>query len=347
MKGGWVRVSFLKGLKIGMILGMSANTSTSLSMKKILLSGVKPTGRSHIGNYFGAMKQFVDLQDSYEARVFVANLHAITTLQDKSGLESNTRDVVLDYLAIGLDPAKTTLYYQSDVPHVAELAWIFECLTTMPYLMRAHAFKDAEAKDKEINVGVFNYPLLMAADILVHDADLVPVGKDQKQHIEIAREVAEKFNRIYGETFKIPEPLILEDVATVLGTDGQKMSKSYGNTIELFASDEEITKAVMSIVTDSSSGVPKNVYAIHTLIKDKSSLDKLYEKKKGQYKELKEALVEDMKKFISPMREKRKEWEGKSDEVEKIITEGGKKMRKVVHEKMIEVRKKVGLIHHE
>ncbi len=315
--------------------------------KKILLSGVKPTGRPHIGNYFGAMKQFVDLQDSYESRIFVANLHAITTLQDKKELESNTRDVVLDYLAIGLDPAKSTLYYQSDVSHVAELAWIFECLTTMPYLMRAHAFKDAEAKNKEINVGVFNYPLLMAADILVHDADVVPVGKDQKQHMEIARDIAEKFNNTYGETFKIPEPLILDDVATVPGTDGQKMSKSYNNTIPLFASDEEIESAVMGIVTDSGQDIPKNVYEIHKLIKSESELKNLYEAKKGQYKELKGALIEDMKKFISPMRERRKEWEGRSREVDKIITEGGMKMREVVHKKMIEVREKVGLIHHE
>src|SRR3990167_11168437 len=148
---------------------MSANTSTTLSTGKILVSGVKPTGRPHIGNYFGAMKQFVDLQDSYESRIFVANLHALTTLQDRNELAINARGMAIDYLSIGLDPSKTTLYYQSDVPHIAELAWILECITTMPYLMRAHAFKDAEAKNKEINVGVFNYPLLMAADILIHD----------------------------------------------------------------------------------------------------------------------------------------------------------------------------------
>ncbi len=318
-----------------------------MSAKKILLSGVKPTGRAHIGNYFGAMKQFVDLQDSYESRIFIANLHAITTVQNKVELEKNTRDVVLDYFGIGLDPTITTLYYQSDVPHVAELAWIFECITTMPYLMRAHAFKDAEVKNKEINAGVFNYPLLMAADILIHDTDLVPVGKDQKQHIEIARDVGEKFNAIFGETFKIPEPLILEDVATVPGTDGQKMSKSYNNTIPLFASDGEIESAVMGIVTDSGQDIPKNVYEIHKLIKSESELKKLYAEKKGQYKELKEELIKDLKSFIGPMRERRKEWEGKLEEVEKIVSDGGKNMRKVVHEKMIEVRAKVGLIHHE
>ncbi|OHB09956.1 MAG: tryptophan--tRNA ligase [Candidatus Zambryskibacteria bacterium RIFCSPLOWO2_02_FULL_44_12b] len=326
---------------------MSANTSTTLSTGKILVSGVKPTGRPHIGNYFGAMKQFVDLQDSYESRIFVANLHALTTLQDRNELAINARGMAIDYLSIGLDPSKTTLYYQSDVPHIAELAWILECITTMPYLMRAHAFKDAEAKNKEINVGVFNYPLLMAADILIHDADVVPVGKDQKQHVEIARDTAEKFNTIFGETFKIPEPLILQDVATVPGIDGQKMSKSYNNTIPLFSSDEEIEKTVMSIVTDSGQDVPKNVYEIHKLVRPESELKKLYAEKKGQYKELKIELIKDLKNFIAPIRARRAEWESKPKEVDKILAEGGKKMRKIVHEKMIEVRKKVGLIHNE
>ena len=314
--------------------------------KKILLSGVKPTGRPHIGNYFGAMKQFVDLQDSYESRIFVANLHALTSVQDKEEMLANAREVVLDYLGVGLDPEKATIYYQSDVPHVTELAWIFSCITTMPYLMRAHAFKDAEARNKEINVGVFNYPLLMAADILVHDADVVPVGKDQKQHIEITRDIAEKFNKIYGETFKIPKPLIIDNVATVPGIDGQKMSKSYNNTIPLFATDEEIKEAVMSIVTDSSQDVPKNVYEIHKLVRSEEELKKLYEEKKGKYKELKEELINDLKSLIAPMRERRAEWVSRSDEVEKIMIEGGKKMREVVHQKMIEVRSKVGLIHH-
>lgn len=318
-----------------------------MSTGKILVSGVKPTGRPHIGNYFGAMKQFVDLQDSYESRIFVANLHALTSVQNKSEMEENARAVVLDYLGAGLDPEKTTLYYQSDVPHVTELAWIFSCLTTMPYLMRAHAFKDAEAKNKEINVGTFNYPLLMAADILVHDADAVPVGQDQKQHIEIARDLAEKFNRTYTETFKLPEALILESVAIVPGTDGQKMSKSYNNTIPLFATEEEIEKAVMGIVTDSSGERPENVYAIHALVRDKSELDKMYEENKGKYKVLKEALIDDLKTFIAPMCERRAQWEAKSEEVDKILVEGGQRMRQVVHDKMTAVREAVGLIHNK
>jgi tryptophanyl-tRNA synthetase len=315
--------------------------------KKILVSGVKPTGRPHIGNYFGAMKQFVDLQDSFEPHIFVANLHALTTLQNREEMAKNTREVILDYLGIGLDPKKTTLYLQSDVPHVAELAWIFSCLTTMPELMRAHAFKDAEAKDKEINVGTFNYPLLMAADILSVGGEVVPVGRDQIQHVEISREVARDFNNIFGETFREPQEYIIEKVQTVPGTDGQKMSKSYNNIIPLFAEDDEIEKRVLSIVTDSGSGIPENVYAIHTLIRDKESLDALYEEKKGKYKDLKEALMEDLKIFITPMRERRKEWENRPDEVERIIEEGGKKMRAIVHQKMIEVREKVGLIHHD
>lgn len=313
-------------------------------MSKILISGVKPTGRPHIGNYFGAMKQFVDLQDKYQAMIFIADLHALTTVQGRGELQGHTLGVLLDYLAIGLDPEKTTIFKQSDVPQVAELAWIFNCITTMPYLMRAHAFKDAEAKNKEINVGIFDYPLLMAADILIQDADVVPVGQDQKQHIEIARDTAEKFNRIFGEIFKLPEPLILENVATVPGTDGQKMSKSYNNTIGLFAEDAEIEKAVMGIVTDSSGERPENVYAIHSLIKDKSELDELYKEKKGKYKDLKEALIGDLKEFIGPMRERRKEWEGQKERVSEILKAGGDKARARAEEKMVEVRDKAGLL---
>ncbi len=309
--------------------------------RKILVSGVKPTGRPHIGNYFGAMKRFVEMQDSYESLIFIADLHAVTTLQNKEEMESNTFGVILDYLAIGLNPKTTILYKQSDVPQVTELAWIFNCLTTMPYLMRAHAFKDAEAKNKEINVGVFDYPLLMSADILIQDADVVPVGQDQKQHVEIARDTAQKFNNVFGDTFKLPEPLILED--TVLGTDGRKMSKSYDNTIGLFASDAEIEKSVMGIVTDSSGERPENVYALHALLKDKESLDKLYEEKKGKYKDLKEALIEDLKSFIAPLREKREELEKDKEAVLKVLREGGEKARARAEKKMEEVREKIGL----
>jgi tryptophanyl-tRNA synthetase len=316
-------------------------------MKKILLSGVKPTGRPHIGNYFGAMKQFVELQNDYDAHIFIADLHALTSVQNKAELEENTLGVLLDYMAIGLDPKNVTLYKQSDVPQVAELAWIFNCLTTMPYLMRAHAFKDAEAKNKEINVGVFDYPLLMAADILLPEADVVPVGQDQKQHVEIARDTAQKFNNAFGETFKLPEAMILEDVATVPGTDGQKMSKSYNNTIPLFATDEEIEKAVMGIVTDSGSpageGIPQNVYAIHSLLRNKNDLEVIYAENKGQYQKLKQLLIEDLKQFIKPMREKRQALAEDKNAVLEVLKEGGKKAGERIEKKMEEVRKAVGI----
>ncbi len=313
------------------------------NMKKILLSGIKPTGRPHIGNYFGAMRQWVGLQEQYEAHVFIADLHALTTVQNKEELSAQTLNTAMDLLAIGLDPKKVVLYKQSDVPQVAEMGWIFNCITTMPYLARAHAYKDAEAKNKEINVGVFDYPLLMAADILVPDADIVPVGQDQKQHLEIARDTAEKFNRIFGDTFKLPEPLIIDDVKVVPGTDGQKMSKSYGNTIPLFATDDEIKKAVMSIVTDSAGGVPTNVYAIHALIKDKATLDALYEEKKGKYKDLKDELITDLIAFITPMRETRAELENNKDQVIAILKEGGKVAHERAEKMMMKVRERVGI----
>jgi len=314
-----------------------------MSEKKTLVSGVKPTGRPHLGNYFGAMKQFVDLQNSHNAYIFIADLHALTSVQNGKELKEATYDLILDYLAIGLDPKLVTLYKQSDIPEVAELGWIFNCLTTMPYLMRAHAFKDAEAKNKEINVGVFDYPILMAADILIQNADIVPVGSDQRQHVEIARDAAEKFNRIFGETFKSPKEMILESVQTVPGTDGQKMSKSYNNTIGLFAEPEEIKSAVMSIVTDSSGETPANVYAIHKLFRTDAELKKLYEEKKGKYKDLKEALIDDIEAFIAPLRKKRKELAKNRDYVLDVLAEGRERVREIVEAKMEEVREKVGL----
>lgn len=313
-------------------------------MSKILVSGLQPTGLVHIGNYFGAMKQFVDLQDQFESRIFLADLHALTFIQDASDLMKNSLELALDFLAIGIDPSKTILYKQSDIPEVAELAWIFNCLTTMPYLMRAHAFKDAEAKNKEINVGKFDYPILMAADILIQEAEVVPVGGDQKQHLEIARDTAEKFNRVYGETFKLPEAHIMDEVATVPGLDGQKMSKSYGNTIPLFASEEEINDLVSRIVTDSGSDIPKNVYALHALIKDGSELKDLYESKRGKYQELKKALAKDLNEFLSPLHERRNELAKDPDYVLGVLETGKEKVREVAEKKMQEVRRRVGLV---
>lgn len=310
---------------------------------QILLSGIKPTGRPHIGNYFGAMRQFVGLQDKYTPYVFIADYHALTTLQNSKELSSNIYELVLDYLAIGLDPRKVTLFKQSDVTEVTELAWIFNCITTMPYLERAHAYKDAVAKGREVSVGTFGYPLLMAADILIQDADVVPVGQDQKQHVEYARDTAEKFNRLFGTAFKMPEPLILESVKTVPGVDGQKMSKSYNNVIPLFADDSEIKRLVMSIVTDSGSDVPKNVYALHELIKDKQSLEALYSEKKGKYKDLKDALIADLIDFIGPMRAKRAELAGDRTAILAILKEGGTIAKQRATAKMVAVRKLVGV----
>jgi len=320
--------------------------------KKILLSGVKPTGTVHIGNYFGAMKQFVDLQDKYDCNIFIADYHAMTTVQNKEELSKGIIDVALDYLAIGLDPKKITLFKQSDVQEVAELTWIFNCLTTVPYLERAHAYKDALAKNKEPNAGLFDYPILMASDILIQDADIVPVGQDQKQHIEYARDTAQKFNRIFGDTFKLPEPFILSNVETVPGTDGRKMSKSYDNVIPLFATDEEIKKAVMKIPTDSK-GVdePKNpdeslLFAIHKLFLNENDAKKLAEKyKKGGmgYKEAKELLIKDMSAFIKPMREKREMLAKDLDTVLDVLKEGGKRAKMKAEKKIKEVREKVGV----
>lgn len=311
--------------------------------KKRMLSGVKPTGRPHIGNYFGAMRQFVEFEKDYDSFFMIADYHALNGIQSREEMQANILGVAMDYLAIGLDPKKSIIFKQSDVSAHTECAWVFNTITTMPFLMRAHAFKDAEAKNKDINVGTFDYPLLMAADILLYDTDVVPVGQDQKQHVEIARDTAEKFNRIFGETFKLPNAMILEDVAVVPGTDGQKMSKSYGNTIPLFAERDEIVKAVMSIVTDSSGERPENVYQIHKLFRDEASLDALYEEKKGKYKELKEALIEDIEEFIAPLRERRKYFEQNPEEVLKILEDGGERARAVADEKMQEVREKIGV----
>ncbi len=311
--------------------------------KKRLLSGVKPTGLPHIGNYFGAMKQFVEMQNEYESFFMIADYHALNLIQNKNEMRDNIINVALDYLAIGLDPKKAVIFKQSDVMEHTELAWIFDSITTMPYLMRAHAFKDAEAKNKDINVGTFNYPMLMAADILLYDADAVPVGQDQKQHVEITRDTAEKFNRLFGDTFKLPKPVIMDHVATVPGTDGKKMSKSYNNTIPLFATHEEIKKAVMGIVTDSSGGIPKNVYEIHKLIKPVAELDKLYAENTGKYKILKEALISDLEAFIKPMRERRNELAKDLDHVMEVLSEGAARAREVASKKMNTVRENIGV----
>lgn len=310
-------------------------------MKQTLLTGLQSSGQLHIGNYFGALKPFVDTYENANSYLMVADLHALTSLRDPSLMRRNTIEAVKDYLAVGVDPKKCIVFRQSDIPAHPELAWILDCLVSVSFLELGHAYKDKVAKGLEANAGLFTYPVLMAADILLYDTDVVPVGEDQRQHIEYAREAANKFNLAYGQLFKEPKEIILKGTGIVPGTDGKKMSKSYGNTIPLFGSREDIQKAVMSIVTDSSGERPENVYAIHKLIKSEGELASLYEEKKGRYKDLKDALVEDLEMFIKPMREKRAKISDK--DVEKILKKGAQEARKVSEKKMEAVRKAVGL----
>lgn len=321
--------------------------STQKSTKR-LVSGVKPTGKPHLGNYFGAMKQFVDLQHEYDAFIFIADLHALNTIQDKELMQTLSHDLVLDYLGIGLDPQKITLFKQSAVPAHTSLCWIFDTLVTVPFMMRAHAYKDAVAKEVEPGMGLFNYPVLMAADILLYEPDVVPVGQDQKQHIEYARDIAGKFNHTYGEQFKLPKEVIMEEVAVVPGTDGRKMSKSYNNTIPLFGTDEEITKAVMSIATDSRGrDEEKNpdelaLYQIHKLFNQSAELRAQYTKGLG-YGDAKKLLIADIISFVTPFREKRKYYEDNPEIVREILVQGALKANDVAMKKLFAVYETIGL----
>lgn len=312
-------------------------------MAKRLLTGLKPSGQLHIGNYFGALKPFVDTYEQYESFLLVVDYHALTTLRDPKELALNSFNIALDYLACGVDPDKVIMFKQSGVPFHTELAWIFECLVTVPFLMQAHAYKDAVAKGREANAGLFNYPMLMAADILLYDAKVVPVGEDQRQHIEYAREAATKFNNAYSDTFAPPKELVLPGVGTVPGTDGQKMSKSYNNIIPLFGTRDEIARAVMSIVTDSEGVMPEQVFEIHKLYRDKNELAKIYAEHEGKYKVLKEMLIEDIENHIAPMREKRNELLKNKDAVEKVLEEGAQKATAIAEKKMEDVRQKIGI----
>ncbi len=306
-----------------------------------LFTGLQPSGALHIGNYFGALKPFVELSKEYDSFLMIADYHALTSLKDPQELHGNIINIAKDYVAAGINPEKSIIFKQSDVPEHTELAWVFQCLVTVPFLQQAHAYKDKVAKGLEANAGLFAYPMLMAADILLYDTDIVPVGLDQRQHVEYAREAATKFNAAFGETFKEPKEKILESVATIPGTDGKKMSKSYGNTIPLFGSKDEITKAVMSILTDSKAESPENVYAIHVLFRERGELSELYKANKGKYKILKEALIEDVERCIAPMRAKR---DSISDaEATRIIKEGSEKARTYASKKMSDVRKKIGV----
>ncbi|OGC94396.1 tryptophan--tRNA ligase [Candidatus Adlerbacteria bacterium RIFOXYB1_FULL_48_10] len=312
-----------------------------MAEKKRLLTGLQSSGQLHIGNYFGALKPFLNTYEEYESFLMIADYHALTSLKDPAALKQNIIDVVKDYMAVGVDPSKAVIFQQSRVQEHTELAWIFDCLVTVPFLELGHAYKDKVAKGLEANAGLFTYPMLMAADILLYDTDVVPVGEDQRQHIEYAREAAKKFNNAFGSTFKEPEEKIQKEIAIVPGTDGKKMSKSYGNTIPLFGSKEEITKAVMSIVTDSSGERPENVYAIHALFRSESELGPIYETNAGKYKVLKEMLIEDIEAVIAPMREKRNSIS--DEDVRRVIEEGSAKAKTIASAKMEDVRIKVGV----
>lgn len=309
---------------------------------KRLLTGLQPSGALHIGNYFGALKPFLDQYTQYDSFLMVADYHALTSLRDPELLRTYTNDIVRDYLAVGVDPSQVVLFKQSDIPAHMELAWVFECLVTVPFLQQAHAYKDKTAQGLEPNAGLFNYPMLMAADILMYDTDVVPVGKDQKQHIEYAREAANKFNNAYGEIFTEPKELILESVATVPGTDGQKMSKSYKNTIPLFGTKDEITAAVMSIVTDSSGESPEHVYNIHRLFKSGEELAPVYKANKGNYKASKEALIEDIEAFVAPIRERREQIT--DEEVQQVLATGKERAESIASEKIKTVRESIGIV---
>ncbi len=326
---------------------------TSASKTKRILSGVKPTGKAHIGNYLGAMKNHVNMQGDHENFIFIADLHSLTTVKNKAELQELIIDLALDYLALGIDPNKTVFFRQSDVPEHAELTWVLSCLTPMSMLEQAHAYKDAVARDsKEINTGLFTYPVLMAIDILIYKPDIVPVGKDQKQHVEIARDLAGKFNRTYGEVFKLPQPYIPEEVAVVIGTDGQKMSKSYGNTIEIFATDKGLKKQVMGIITDStpveSPKDPANdtifkLYSYFSTGEEKAALADKYRAGGIGYGDAKKMLLEKVIETFKPFREERERLKNDLTYVKDILKKGAEKARIVASETKAEVWDKIGL----
>ncbi|MAZ29992.1 tryptophan--tRNA ligase [bacterium] len=311
-------------------------------MKQRLLTGLQSSGALHIGNYFGVLKPFLDIYRDYESHLMVADYHALTSLRDPEALRANIYNVVRDYMAVGVDPNECVIFRQSDNQDHTELAWVFNCMVTVPFLELAHAYKDKVAKGLEANAGLFTYPMLQAADIALYDIDVVPVGEDQRQHLEYTREAVGKLNRAYNaELLKEPKEMILEGVGVVPGTDGEKMSKSRGNTIPLFGTTEEIERAVMSILTDSKGDRPEHVYAIHRLLKSEEELAPIYEANKGRYGDLKKQLVADLEAFIAPMREKRAQIT--DADVRDVLTAGVEKARTTSHETLSRVRTAIGI----
>ena len=319
-----------------------------------ILTGVQPSGIPHLGNYFGAMRPAVTLQDSgNECFYFIANYHAMTSMPDPKDLRERTFNVAVDFLAAGIDPQKTVFFRQSDVPEVQELAWFLSCICPMGLLERCHSYKDKLAHGLEANHGLFAYPALMAADILLYQSQLVPVGKDQKQHLEVTRDLAIRFNNHFGDILTVPDAYISTEVAVIPGLDGQKMSKSYNNTIELFGEGKPVRKKFMSIKTDSTPmGEPMNpdtcnVFALYKLMATPEELEALrknyLENPEFGYGHAKQLLFEKYTEYFAAAREKRKELLANPQKVEDILQDGASRARKVADATMAKVRAAVGL----
>jgi tryptophanyl-tRNA synthetase len=317
-----------------------------------VLSGIQPSGNLHLGNYFGMMKKMIEHQEREELFCFIANYHAMTSVSDGKALAKGTLEAAVNFLALGMDPEKSTFWVQSDLPEVQELTWFLSTFTPMGLLERCHSYKDKTAKGIAASHGLFAYPVLMAADILMFQSEKVPVGKDQKQHVEVARDIAIKVNNHFGELFVVPESEIDDEVATVPGLDGQKMSKSYGNTIDLFTDEKTLRKQVMRIVTDPTPvEEPKdpdqcNVYKISKLFLSKAedaALRKRYQAGGMGYGEVKEELFVRVRDFFAPYAARRAELMADPDGVRAILAKGRDKARYVANKTMRKVRKKAGL----
>lgn len=328
------------------------STETKPPQKLRVLSGIQPTGRFHWGNYFGAIRQYIDLQDAGESYYFIANLHALTTVREAARLRQLSLDAAIDLLALGLDPNRATLFLQSDVPEVSELCWLLMTGTPLGLLERAHAYKDKKAKGLNADAGLFTYPVLMAADILIYDANTVPVGEDQVQHIEICRDIAGSFNHHFGETFVLPKAKLLDGSARVPGTDGEKMSKSYNNTLELFEPAAAQRKKIMRITTDSRPmEEPKepegdhlyDLYSLFASETERAEMAALYRRGGFGYGEVKKALAEQAEKFFAEPRARRAEFEAHPERITEILADGASRARKKASEVLNRAKNACGL----
>lgn len=317
-----------------------------------VLSGIQPTGRFHWGNYFGAIRQYISLQTEDQAFYFIANLHALTTVRDQALLRQLTLDAAIDLVALGLDPQRATLFIQSDVPEVLELCWILMTGTPMGLLERCHAYKDKKEKGVAADAGLFAYPVLMAADILIYDSDVVPVGEDQVQHIEVARDLARSFNHHFGETFVMPKSKILEESAKVPGVDGEKMSKSYENTIDIFEPEKAVRKKIMRITTDSRPmEEPKNpdtdhlyqLYSLFATHEDRDAMAAKYRAGGFGYGEVKKQLAEVAESYFADARARRTELENDPDEIREILADGATRARQKAAEVLDRVKRACGI----